>query len=49
MVELVLAGRSPEELAKEFEPTAQSIGTWVKQAEERDLLRRCSTHAAGLS
>ena len=27
------AGRSPEELAKEFEPTAQSILTWVAQAE----------------
>jgi hypothetical protein len=26
MVELVRAGRSPEELAQEFEPTAQSIG-----------------------
>jgi transposase len=33
MVELVRAGRSPEELAKEFEPSAQSIRTWVKQAE----------------
>lgn len=33
MVELVRAGRSPEELAKEFEPTAQSIRTWVKQAD----------------
>jgi transposase len=29
MVELVLAGRSPEELAQEFEPTAQSIRNWV--------------------
>jgi len=25
MVELVRAGRSPDDLAKEFEPTAQSI------------------------
>jgi len=25
MVDLVRAGRSPEELAREFEPTAQSI------------------------
>ncbi len=32
MVELVNAGRSPEELAREFEPTAQSIKTWVAQA-----------------
>jgi transposase len=32
MVELVNAGRSPEELAREFEPTAQSIKNWVVQA-----------------
>ena len=31
MVELVRAGRSPEELAREFEPTAQSIRNWVAQ------------------
>jgi len=31
MVELVQAGRSPEELAREFEPTAQSIRNWVAQ------------------
>jgi transposase len=29
MVELVRAGRMPEELAAEFEPTAQSIWNWV--------------------
>ncbi len=39
MVELVRAGRSPEELAKEFEPTAESIRNWVKQA-DRDEGRR---------
>ena len=33
MVELVRAGRSREELAQEFEPTAQSIRNWVGQAE----------------
>jgi transposase-like protein len=33
MVELVHAGRSPEELAQEFEPTAQSIRNWVGQAQ----------------
>ena len=33
MVELVRAGRSPEELSREFEPTAQSIWNWVRQAE----------------
>ena len=31
MVELVRAGRNPEELAKEFEPSAQSIRNWVCQ------------------
>ena len=38
MVELVQAGRSPEELAREFEPTAQSIRNWVAQA-KRDTGR----------
>jgi transposase len=35
-VELVRAGRTPEELAKEFEPTAQSIRAWVAQADRDD-------------
>jgi transposase len=33
MVELVRAGRTPNELAREFEPTAESIRNWIKQAE----------------
>lgn len=33
MVELVRAGREPEELAKEFEPSAQAIRNWVKQVD----------------
>lgn len=33
MVELVRAGRTPEELSREFEPTAQSISNWVAQAD----------------
>ena len=33
MVELVRSGRSVESLAKEFEPCAQSIATWVRQAD----------------
>ena len=32
MVELVEAGRSPAELAREFRVSAQSIHTWVAQA-----------------
>jgi len=33
MVELVRAGRTAQELSREFEPTAQSIRNWVKQAD----------------
>ena len=36
MVELVRAGRGPEELAREFEPSAQAIRNWVEQAERDD-------------
>ena len=36
MIELVRAGRSPEDLAREFEPTAQSIGNWVDKAEKQE-------------
>ncbi|TMR08104.1 transposase [Nonomuraea zeae] len=40
MVELVRAGRTPEELAKEFQPSAQSIRTWVRQADLDDGRRQ---------
>ena len=33
MIELVRSGRRPEQLAKEFEPTAQAIRNWVAQAD----------------
>ena len=33
IVELVRSGRSPEELSKEFEPSAGAIRTWFKQAD----------------
>jgi transposase len=36
MVELVRAGRQPEELATKFEPSAQSIRNWVVQADRDD-------------
>ncbi len=39
MVDLVRAGRSPEQLAKEFEPSANAIRKWAKQA-DRDEGRR---------
>lgn len=52
MVELVRAGRTPEELSREFEPSAQTIRNWATQADvdegdgdgvtsaEREELRR---------
>lgn len=36
LIDLVRAGRTPEELAKEFEPTSESIRNWVKQADRDD-------------
>jgi transposase len=39
VIELVRAGRSPESVAREFEPTAQCIRNWVRQA-DRDEGRR---------
>jgi transposase len=36
MIELVRAGRDPEDLAREFEPTAQSIRNWVSQADRSE-------------
>ena len=39
MVELVRAGRGPEELAREFEPSAQAIRNWIQQV-DRDEGRR---------
>ncbi len=39
MVELVRAGRTPGELAREFECSAQAIRNWVRQS-DRDEGRR---------
>src|SRR3954469_22308479 len=39
MVELVHFGRTPEDLSREFEPTAQAIWNWVRQA-DRDEGRK---------
>ena len=33
MVALVRSGRTPESLSREFEPTAQTIHNWVRQAD----------------
>lgn len=39
LVGLVRSGRTPEELSREFEPTAQSIWNWVRQAERDQGVR----------
>lgn len=33
LIELVRAGRTPEELSREFEPSGQTIRNWVVQAD----------------
>jgi len=33
MVDLVRAGRTPEELSREFEPSAQAIRNWVRRSD----------------
>ena len=38
-VDLVRGGRTPESLSREFEPTAQSIWKWVRQAERDEGTR----------
>ena len=40
IIELVRAGRSPSELAREFEPTAQTIQNWIRQADRNEGLRQ---------
>jgi len=36
MVDLVDAGRDPDDLAREFEPMGQSIRVWVAKANQKD-------------
>ena len=40
IVELVRKGRTPEDVARQFEPSAQAIRTWVRQAERDDGRRQ---------
>ena len=52
IVELVRVGRRPGELAREFEPTVESINRWVKQADRdegrlADCQGRCENVPAG--
>lgn len=44
LVELVRAGRTPESLAKEFEPSAQTIRNWAKQADSFGLWQPIPDH-----
>ena len=46
MVELVRSGRSPEALAKEFEPSAPTIRGWAKQADLDEGRRTDGTTSA---
>lgn len=48
MVALVRGGRTPEELSREFEPSAQSISNWVAQAERDDGKREDGPTSAEL-
>jgi transposase len=47
MIDLVRAGRDPDDLAREFEPTAQSIRNWVAQADRSEGRRE--ERAGGIS
>ena len=40
LIALVRAGRSPDELAKEFEPSGQTIHNWVAQADRDGGMRK---------
>jgi transposase len=42
MVDLACAGRDPDDLAREFEPTAQSIRNWIAQADKREGRREAA-------
>jgi transposase len=46
LIELVRQGRTPEELARQFEPSAQSIRNWVTQ-DDRDKGRRTDGLTSG--
>ncbi len=47
MVELVRAGHTPEELAREFEPTANTIRKWVEQLDQDGGIARGRANERG--
>ena len=36
LIELARTGRTPEELGRQFEPSAQTIRNWLRQADRED-------------
>src|SRR5712692_5627110 len=40
MVELVRSGRTPQALSRDFEPSAQAIANWVRQADVDEGVRQ---------
>jgi transposase len=48
MVELVRAGRDPNELAREFEPSAQAIRNWVAETDRSEGRREAKPPPADL-
>src|SRR5690349_21805498 len=49
IVELVRAGRTPEELSREFEPSSQAIRNWVAAADRSEGRRSATTGTPALS
>ncbi len=47
MVDLVRRGRDPQDLAREFEPSAQAIRNWVADADRQDCRREPKPAVAG--
>ena len=46
MIDRIRAGRDPEDLAREFEPSGQSIRNWVARADRKVGLREEKAAAA---
>ncbi len=49
MVELVRAGHDPTDLAREFEPSCQTIQNWVAEADHSEGRREAKPATAGPS
>ena len=49
MVDLVRAGRDPQDLGREFEPSAQAIRNWVAEADRRDGRRESKPAAVDVA